>query len=84
MPPCVNTPEFLHAAMRPDVLTETVVEVSTEDSEPMEVVTFIEQPDTETEPAKKRKGVLKGMRARTQTHTETKHTLEHMEGILLF
>ncbi|NP_001085025.1 E74 like ETS transcription factor 2 L homeolog [Xenopus laevis] len=34
--PCVSTPEFIHAAMRPDVITETVVEVSTEDSEPMD------------------------------------------------
>ncbi|XP_075055853.1 ETS-related transcription factor Elf-2 isoform X2 [Mixophyes fleayi] len=36
VPPCVSTPEFIHAAMRPDVITETVVEVSTEDSEPMD------------------------------------------------
>ncbi|KAG9259689.1 ETS-related transcription factor Elf-2-like isoform X1 [Astyanax mexicanus] len=44
VPPCVSTPEFLHAAMRPDVVTETVVEVSTEEAEPMEVVTLIEEP----------------------------------------
>ncbi|XP_056419213.1 ETS-related transcription factor Elf-2 isoform X3 [Hyla sarda] len=31
-----RSPEFIHAAMRPDVITETVVEVSTEDSEPMD------------------------------------------------
>ncbi|XP_016360045.1 ETS-related transcription factor Elf-2-like isoform X1 [Sinocyclocheilus anshuiensis] len=56
VPPCVNTSEFLHAAMRPDVLTETVVEVSTEDSEPMEVVTVLEEPEMlETEPTKRRK-----------------------------
>ncbi|KAG8453907.1 hypothetical protein GDO86_000508 [Hymenochirus boettgeri] len=36
VPSCVSTPEFIHAAMRPDVITETVVEVSTEDSEPMD------------------------------------------------
>ncbi|XP_063776432.1 ETS-related transcription factor Elf-2 isoform X2 [Pseudophryne corroboree] len=36
VPQCVSTPEFIHAAMRPDVITETVVEVSTEDSEPMD------------------------------------------------
>ncbi|XP_018412608.1 PREDICTED: ETS-related transcription factor Elf-2 [Nanorana parkeri] len=36
IPQCVSTPEFIHAAMRPDVITETVVEVSTEDSEPMD------------------------------------------------
>lgn len=56
MPPCINTSEFLHAAMRPDVLTETVVEVSTEDSEPMEVVTVFQEPEMlETEPSKRRK-----------------------------
>ncbi|XP_051983349.1 ETS-related transcription factor Elf-2-like isoform X2 [Xyrauchen texanus] len=56
VPPCVNTSEFLHAAMRPDVLTETVVEVSTEDSEPMEMVTVIQDPEVmETEPTKRRK-----------------------------
>lgn len=55
VPPCVNT-EFLHAAMRPDVLTETVVEVSTEDSEPMEMVTVIQEPEVlEMEPSKRRK-----------------------------
>ncbi|XP_051744356.1 ETS-related transcription factor Elf-2b isoform X2 [Ctenopharyngodon idella] len=56
VPPCINTSEFLHAAMRPDVLTETVVEVSTEDSEPMEVVTVLQEPEMlETEPTKRRK-----------------------------
>ncbi|XP_026059981.1 ETS-related transcription factor Elf-2-like isoform X5 [Carassius auratus] len=56
VPPCVNTSEFLHAAMRPDVLTETVVEVSTEDSEPMEVVTVLQEPEMlETEHNKRRK-----------------------------
>lgn len=56
VPPCINTSEFLHAAMRPDVLTETVVEVSTEDSEPMEVVTVFQEPEMlETEPSKRRK-----------------------------
>ncbi|XP_016410986.1 ETS-related transcription factor Elf-2-like isoform X1 [Sinocyclocheilus rhinocerous] len=56
VPPCVNTSEFLHAAMRPDVLTETVVEVSTEDSEPMEVVTVFQEPEMlEMEPTKRRK-----------------------------
>ncbi|GAA6090381.1 ETS-related transcription factor Elf-2b isoform X1 [Tachysurus ichikawai] len=44
VPPCVSTPEFLHAAMRPDVVTETVVEVSTEEAEPVEVVTLIKEP----------------------------------------
>ncbi|KAL4641737.1 ETS-related transcription factor Elf-2-like isoform X1 [Arapaima gigas] len=51
--PCVTTPEFIHAAMRPEVITETVVEVSTEDSEPMEVCTVFEAPLNE--PIKKKK-----------------------------
>ncbi|KAI1887683.1 hypothetical protein AGOR_G00192840 [Albula goreensis] len=53
VPPCATTPEFIHAAMRPDVITETVVEVSTEETEPMEVCTVLEAP--ESEPAKKKK-----------------------------
>ncbi|XP_030643931.1 ETS-related transcription factor Elf-2b isoform X2 [Chanos chanos] len=51
-----RSPEFLHAAMRPDVLTETVVEVSTEDTEHMDVVTVIEEPEVlESERSKRRK-----------------------------
>ncbi|XP_036372987.1 ETS-related transcription factor Elf-2-like isoform X2 [Megalops cyprinoides] len=53
VPPGVTTPEFIHAAMRPDVITETVVEVSTEESEPMEVCRVLEAP--ESEPAKRKK-----------------------------
>ncbi|KAG5848094.1 hypothetical protein ANANG_G00094750 [Anguilla anguilla] len=53
VPPCVTTPEFIHAAMRPDVMTETVVEVSTEESEPMEVCAVLEAP--ESEPVRKKK-----------------------------
>ncbi|XP_043530030.1 ETS-related transcription factor Elf-2a isoform X3 [Chiloscyllium plagiosum] len=55
VPPCVSTPEFVHAAMRPDVITETVVEVSTEESEPMDTspaLPLLESP----EPTKKKKG----------------------------
>ncbi|XP_069098350.1 ETS-related transcription factor Elf-2 isoform X2 [Pleurodeles waltl] len=54
IPPCVSTPEFIHAAMRPDVITETVVEVSTEDSEPMETSPLPPSPDVQ-EPLKKKK-----------------------------
>ncbi|XP_018593429.1 ETS-related transcription factor Elf-2b isoform X1 [Scleropages formosus] len=53
VPPCANTPEFIHAAMRPDVITETVVEVSTEDSEPMELCTVLDEPLSE--PSKKKR-----------------------------
>ncbi|XP_069781473.1 ETS-related transcription factor Elf-2a isoform X3 [Narcine bancroftii] len=55
VPPCVSTPEFVHAAMRPEVITETVVEVSTEETEPMDTspaVPILETP----EPTKKKKG----------------------------
>lgn len=55
VPPCVSTPEFIHAAMRPDVITETVVEVSTEESEQMDVSSVPTSPDIH-EPMKKKKG----------------------------
>ncbi|XP_055131915.1 ETS-related transcription factor Elf-2 isoform X5 [Symphalangus syndactylus] len=54
VPPCVSTPEFIHAAMRPDVITETVVEVSTEESEPMDTSPIPTSPDNH-EPMKKKK-----------------------------
>lgn len=55
VPPCVSTPGFIHAAMRPDVITETVVEVSTEESEPMDTSPIPTSPDSH-EPMKKKKG----------------------------
>nr|XP_027782417.1 ETS-related transcription factor Elf-2 isoform X2 [Marmota flaviventris] len=55
VPPCVSTPEFIHAAMRPDVITETVVEVSTEESEPMDTSPIPTSPESH-EPMKKKKG----------------------------
>ncbi|KAM8968167.1 ETS-related transcription factor Elf-2 isoform X1 [Sarcophilus harrisii] len=54
VPPRVSTPEFIHAAMRPDVITETVVEVSTEESEPMDTSPVPTSPDIH-EPMKKKK-----------------------------
>lgn len=42
--------------MRPDVITETVVEVSTEESEPMDASSVPTSPDIH-EPMKKKKGV---------------------------
>ncbi|XP_052036510.1 ETS-related transcription factor Elf-2 isoform X2 [Apodemus sylvaticus] len=56
-PTCLRdsrSPEFIHAAMRPDVITETVVEVSTEESEPMDASPIPTSPDSH-EPMKKRK-----------------------------
>ncbi|XP_063116852.1 ETS-related transcription factor Elf-2 isoform X6 [Cavia porcellus] len=55
VPPCVSTPEFIHAAMRPDVITETVVEVSTEEPEPMVTSPIPTSPESH-EPVKKKKG----------------------------
>lgn len=42
--------------MRPDVITETVVEVSTEESEPMDASPIPASPDIH-EPMKKKKGM---------------------------
>ncbi|XP_027713337.1 ETS-related transcription factor Elf-2 isoform X2 [Vombatus ursinus] len=56
-PTCLRdatSPEFIHAAMRPDVITETVVEVSTEESEPMDASPVPTSPDLH-EPMKKKK-----------------------------
>ncbi|KAM4834370.1 ETS-related transcription factor Elf-2 isoform 2-T4 [Thomomys bottae] len=56
-PTCLRdsrSPEFIHAAMRPDVITETVVEVSTEESEPMDTSPIPTSPDS-LEPMKKKK-----------------------------
>ncbi|KAM3864663.1 ETS-related transcription factor Elf-2-like [Diretmus argenteus] len=60
VPACVSTPDFLHAAMRPDIMSETVVEVSTEDcceEEDEEMVTLLEEPEPEPdhEPVRKKK-----------------------------
>ncbi|NXU57048.1 ELF2 factor, partial [Turnix velox] len=65
VPPCVSTPEFIHAAMRPDVITETVVEVSTEESEPMDASPVPTSPDIH-EPMKKKKAGRK-----PKTHQST-------------
>ncbi|VCW97595.1 unnamed protein product [Gulo gulo] len=56
-PTCLRdsrSPEFIHAAMRPDVITETVVEVSTEESEPMDTSPIPTSPDSH-EPMRKKK-----------------------------
>ncbi|KAK2815649.1 hypothetical protein Q5P01_026116 [Channa striata] len=58
--PCVATPDFLHAAMRPDMITDTEVEISTEDcceEEDEEMVTLQEEqePEPDHEPARKRR-----------------------------
>ncbi|KAI3352768.1 hypothetical protein L3Q82_019348 [Scortum barcoo] len=60
IPSCVATPEFLHAAMRPDMITETEVEISTEEcceEEDEEMVTLLEEPEPELghEPVRKRR-----------------------------
>ncbi|NXL84919.1 ELF2 factor, partial [Alectura lathami] len=62
VPPCVSTPEFIHAAMRPDVITETVVEISAEESEPMDASPVPTSLDIH-EPMKKKKA---GRKPKTQ------------------
>ncbi|XP_036784291.1 ETS-related transcription factor Elf-2 isoform X8 [Manis pentadactyla] len=57
-PTCLRdsrSPEFIHAAMRPDVITETVVEVSTEEPEPMDTSPIPTSPGSH-EPMRKKKG----------------------------
>ncbi|XP_070711415.1 ETS-related transcription factor Elf-2b isoform X2 [Pempheris klunzingeri] len=56
--PCVATPDFLHAAMRPDMIAETEVEISTEEcceEEEEEMVTLLEEPEPGHEPTRKRR-----------------------------
>ncbi|XP_029950289.1 ETS-related transcription factor Elf-2-like isoform X2 [Salarias fasciatus] len=58
MSPCGATPDFLHAAMRPDVMAETEVEISTEDcceDEDEEAVMLLEEPEPFHEPGRKRR-----------------------------
>ncbi|KAM7009393.1 ETS-related transcription factor Elf-2-like isoform 2-T2 [Tautogolabrus adspersus] len=58
IPPCIVTPDFLHAAMRPDMIAETEVEISTEEcceEEDEEMVTLLEEPDHGHEPVRKRR-----------------------------
>lgn len=57
-------PDFLHAAMRPDVIGETEVEITTEDcceedeeeDEEEEMVTSLEEPEPDNEPVRKKRG----------------------------
>ncbi|XP_063739598.1 ETS-related transcription factor Elf-2b isoform X2 [Eleginops maclovinus] len=56
--PCIVTPDFLHAAMRPDMISETEVEISTEEcceDEDEEMVTLLEEPEPGHEPVRKRR-----------------------------
>ncbi|XP_041839221.1 ETS-related transcription factor Elf-2b isoform X2 [Melanotaenia boesemani] len=57
IPPCEATPEFLHAAMRPDMIAESEVEISTEEccEEEDEMVTLLEEPEPDNEPVKKKR-----------------------------
>lgn len=60
IPPCAATPDFLHAAMRPDMIADTEVEISTEEcceEEDEEMVTLLEEPEPEHghEPVRKRR-----------------------------
>lgn len=60
IPPFAATPDFLHAAMRPDMIADTEVEISTEEcceEEDEEMVTLLEEPEPEHghEPVRKRR-----------------------------
>ncbi|XP_072240319.1 ETS-related transcription factor Elf-2b isoform X2 [Leuresthes tenuis] len=57
VPPCESTPDFLHAAMRPDMISESEVEISTEEccEEEDEMVTLLEEPEPDNEPVRKRR-----------------------------
>uniref|UniRef100_A0A671YTK1 E74-like factor 2b (ets domain transcription factor) n=1 Tax=Sparus aurata TaxID=8175 RepID=A0A671YTK1_SPAAU len=53
-----RSPDFLHAAMRPDMITETEVEISTEEcceEEDEEIGTLLEEPEPGHEPVRKRR-----------------------------
>ncbi|XP_017287957.1 ETS-related transcription factor Elf-2 isoform X2 [Kryptolebias marmoratus] len=55
IPQCEATPDFLHAAMRPDMISE--VEISTEEccEEEDEIGTLMEDPEPDSEPVRKRR-----------------------------
>ncbi|KAL2097433.1 hypothetical protein ACEWY4_006640 [Coilia grayii] len=55
VPPCANSPELMHAAMRPDMPSEMVVEVSTEEAEAMDMGVMMEETELEAEPVRKKK-----------------------------
>uniref|UniRef100_A0A2K5DEH8 ETS domain-containing protein n=1 Tax=Aotus nancymaae TaxID=37293 RepID=A0A2K5DEH8_AOTNA len=54
VPPCESTPECIQAAVRPDVITETLVETTAEESEPMDTSPIPTSPDSH-EPVKKKR-----------------------------
>ncbi|XP_034997481.1 ETS-related transcription factor Elf-2 isoform X8 [Hippoglossus stenolepis] len=58
--PCIVTPDLLHAAMRPDMIADTEVEISTEDcceeeEDDEEIGTMLEDPEPDHEPVRKRR-----------------------------
>ncbi|XP_053275755.1 ETS-related transcription factor Elf-2b isoform X3 [Pleuronectes platessa] len=62
--PCIVTPDLLHAAMRPDMIADTEVEISTEDcceeeeeeeDDEEEIGTMLEDPEPDHEPVRKRR-----------------------------
>uniref|UniRef100_A0A8C9FVQ1 Uncharacterized protein n=1 Tax=Pavo cristatus TaxID=9049 RepID=A0A8C9FVQ1_PAVCR len=58
-PTCLRnarSPEFIHAAMRPDVIAETVVEVPADESEPMDSSPVRTSPDIHERMKKKKAG----------------------------
>ncbi|XP_054459977.1 ETS-related transcription factor Elf-2-like isoform X4 [Anoplopoma fimbria] len=76
IPPCIVTPDFLHAAMRPDMITETEVEISTEEcceEEDEEMVTLLEEPEPGHEPVRKRRA---GRRPKTHQSSISNGSLD--------
>ncbi|KAM9770492.1 ETS-related transcription factor Elf-2-like isoform 2-T3 [Menidia menidia] len=52
---CEATPDFLHAAMRPDMITDTEVEISTEECCEEEDEMLLDEPEPDSEPVRKRR-----------------------------
>jgi len=77
IPPYMVTPDFLHAAMRPDMISATEVEISTEEcceeeedeeeeeeeeeDDDEEMVTLHEEPEPGHQPVRKRRGRREGL-----------------------
>ncbi|XP_039658185.1 ETS-related transcription factor Elf-2-like isoform X4 [Perca fluviatilis] len=78
IPPCIVTPDFLHAAMRPDMITETEVEISTEEyceeeDDDENIGTQMEDPEPDYEPVRKRRA---GRKPKTHQSTISNGSLD--------
>ncbi|XP_028450537.1 ETS-related transcription factor Elf-2 isoform X4 [Perca flavescens] len=78
IPPCIVTPDFLHAAMRPDMITESEVEISTEEyceeeDDDENIGTQMEDPEPDYEPVRKRRA---GRKPKTHQSTISNGSLD--------